>query len=497
MADINTYEQLLLKTIFQLKFKLKELVRDRDFKEVAHFLDLDPRTIKKICTYPAHGGHLNCKDTTLDKMIHNLDLRPEIKTWRSFKSRFSPPDDIIDEQKEPIPDVAFEKLSDEWKSRIQLAVKEVMQKIFSGVLEKEIDWKLQPVGSAVPVVIDKLELYYNTIWHLYFYHEEDFAMPKIGRAVLEIGENRKAVKLINFSDSESNDYSGSVSLDKSQIVLIFDLKTTQTREKWLHMKVSINTGILPEIALGQYSNLGDGAVSLVSGTIILEYLPLEEEKELVAKPLGVSDTEFSEIHTGIRRYLRDKGLNYFKTKAQIFTKDKLFKFVNEYANVREKKSESVRLYPKMKVVITCPQTHLEPQHFEKYVKPCAELSRLLEEKLPFEVIHYPAEKYSGASSKKARSFKYFHDRIMECDILIIFYFDVVSSMCLMELAWAAEHNKAVYLFTVDFNMIPRVFQFQKPSSVQIYPGYSNPQEALDYIKREINYLFMNAITALQ
>ena len=489
MANINTYEQLLLKTICLVKFNLKEPVEYGDFKEVGDSLDIDLRTIKRIFTLPKSGGKLNCKNSTLDKLIQELALRPGIKTWKALKNRFLPPDDIIDEQKEPIPDVAFEKLPDEWKIRIQSAVREVVNTIFPDDLEKEMNWEPQSIESTVTTVINKLELYFNTTWYLYFYYEENFTVPKIGRAILEIGENRKDVKLINFSDSESNDYSGVVSLDKSQIVLIFDLKTNQTREKWLHMKVSINTGMLPEIALGQYSNLGDGAISLVAGTIILEYIPPEKRNELIAKPFEVSDPQFLEIHPGIKRYLREKKRNYFKTKAQIFTKEKLLKFVNEYANYREKKSESVRLDPEMKVVITCPQTHLKPERFRKYASSCLELSKLLEEKLQFKVTHYPMEKYNGGSMRKARSFKYFHDRIMDCDILIIFYFDIVSSMCLMELAWAAEHNKAVYLFTVDFNMIPRIFQFQKPSSVKIYPGHPNPTDALDYIKREINYLF--------
>jgi len=497
MANLNAYEQLLLKTIFQLKFKLKELLVTKDFQEVADYLNLDTRTIKKICTFPATSKELNLKDSTVDKLIRNLAIRPDVKTWRSFKARFSPAEEIINEEMEPVPDEAFETLSDEWKKRIHLAVQEVVKSIFSEYPDKELEWDLPLIEVDTPAILDKLELYLNTTWYFYFYHEENFTRPKLGRAILRIGASRKEVEIKNFNDSQSNDYSGAVSLDKNQMVLIFDMKTTKTREKWLHIKVSINTGDLPEIALGHYSNLGDGAISLVSGALVLEHIPTNDKKDLTARPFDIWDSEFSEIHPGIRMYLQDKNLNFSKTKAQIFTKENLVKFVKEYANTKEKKSRNIRLDSEVKVIITCPQTYLEPQEFEKYAAPCFELSKLLKDKLQFEVIHYPIQNYSAPLARRARSFNYFLDRILKCDILIIFYFDIVSSICLMELAWAAEHNKAVYLFTVDFNMIPRVFQYQKPSSVQIYPGHSSPQEALDYIKREINFIFKNAVTALQ
>ncbi len=442
-------------------------------------------TIKKLLGISATDNGLKFQTKTLDAIAIFLGF----PRWKSY---IHSKDLSVKKIKNlTIPEVRYQDLSNLWKERLIETTNKLLLKNQRPLLEndfkKEIDDSERVLfRTEIP---ERLSPFFNTQWYLYFfyknYSEIDGTVPSFGRVVLLIGKNTREVSIKNFYDMDNTDYKGSVELDSTNTVLIFNFKTL-ANSKCLHMKFDINTVDLPEIALGRYSNLNTGGVGIISGTIIMEYQGkiTEEDTKLSPKIINTKHKEFLEIDNSIRRYLSNKSLNYHETKTRIFSKRKLSSFLKDYqpSLIRRMKFDC-----DTKIIISTPKYSINAEAFKHKMEYVDKLIIFLEDNLKFQILHKPSIKYVSKYATP-RLLNFYINKIKESDIFILFYFNETHSSCLMELAWAIAELKDIHIFTKQ-GLLPKIMGTNNPDHVRIYFHFANEEDAVNHIIDNHQLLF--------
>jgi hypothetical protein len=475
----------------EVKFKLKGERPSREtFSTMADdFLIKDISTLKKLFDSSDKENKPLLRRKNLNAFVESLEI-PNVYTWEKFISKY-PPTHRKGKKNEFIPIAHFSDLSSLWQQRVTQAVNVSIAKI-SNETKALVSSKKSDLAFDIGDFLEKeapspkMQKFLNTTWYIYFIiimHRT----PKIGRTILRIGNTPKDVETEVYKSYGLNDYIGSVEFDNSKKFLIFNLKSKDTLERWVHIKADVNTGGLPQIILGQYQNIGIGGVSLIFSNVILQYVDASMEESATARIFEETDTDFSLVPESIKKYLYDIKLNYAETTTQIYSLDSLKRYVESYEFEERTKETYLRLDDKWNAIISTPKYSLEQSSRSKYEKPVSDLKLFLESEIGLKILDIPFRKSSGDFLINF-PYEVFQQRLRHCDIFILIVFDSNAVSCLFELAWALKEGKDIIILTDGTKYLPKIFQHRPPVNIEKYPQFSTPQDAVDWLIEEADYL---------
>ena len=331
---------------------------------------------------------------------------------------------------------------------------------------------------------NNLNQYLDTLWYAYFYYPYGESYGQIIRTIIHIGESPEKVKSISPNNPLLDDFSGTVSFDKSEMVLNYNMTTKVSGKRGLHIKQYVHGGdSLPQVTLGEYLNIGNGGIGLHNIRVIME-LKETDCKSLEGhdpKIYNERDVEFKSLPESYKRYLRFQKDNYreISTRGTYTLKD-LDKVV-----LQEKKTrfynKDVRLKEKFQVYLSFPRYRVSEEEYDRYHSLFSSLKDFWEEKYPIEIMSYCLTK---PTSDRADSFHYISDMILDSDIFVGFFYKN-SSISLSEIAIATEQGKQTFgFYSEDEKFNPEIFTGDWPDHVTMFGSYDLLEDALDYLKSD-------------
>jgi len=295
----------------------------------------------------------------------------------------------------------------------------------------------------------KIALYLNQQFCLYFWSwDEKKTASSLGRAILKIGATPDAVTIAALS----HQYSGRLSLLTGEHLLI-DVKTVNTREKSLSIKVKIGPDHLHSFALGIYNIIGAHG-TIEGGTILLETIKSPEKSSLVPKNFPFDEPRPDEINEHIWVFFKDKQRNYVKTPAAgIFEEED---FITFYFKQKQKKqlSNILTVEPGNGIFIATPISSNEKAFFEIRDQ-LVELKKELSEQLKVPVF-FAGEQYEeeiGHHSAYMNAEIDF-DNLRRSEYFIMIYPQKVPSSALIELGIALSEMKKCRIYYRNFDDLP-------------------------------------------
>ncbi|MEM6628843.1 MAG: hypothetical protein AAF694_04190 [Bacteroidota bacterium] len=491
---VNAFYILLLQKIIVISFDLldkdgfERKIRDKDFVEIAGILELDAGTLKKFFNASSNKNKPSFHTGILNTLISNLDSFEETD-WSSFTMNNKPSTEII-RRNQFIPIAHLEQLSEKWKVDIGKAVALVLKKLFP---DKDLSQlNLGPVEIDVqPNPLGKLQdNYLDTTWYVYFISAES-RFPKIGRTVLRIGDSPEKVTTESIKSGGFNDYEGTIEFDKNESYLILNLKSIGTSERWVHVKVDVSTGGRPEIALGQYQNIGLAGRSLIFSNVVFEYINPDNEISISPIIVDAGDPQFSEVPLSIQKYLQNVDRNYSEPPSKIYSIQALDDHLEKDIFIKRDRERKIKIHSSLRFVISFPKYSIpEEVFYERYEGPTNELISFFTEK-GFEVLLKEKDE-PRSKPPVAQYHKFFSDRIKACDIFIMLYFDRAPSNSLIELGLALELGKEIFIYADEVETLP--YTVQDPNLPYVrFRKFKDPASAVDFIMDNYELLFKDFI----
>ena len=460
---LNTYQRVLLQKLILLEHK-HNVAPPIDKIKVALIYDnlkgvVSEHIIGKIfCLDQKEESIASFHKEKLNTLIASFKLK-DIKNWKDFNEKINL--NNITPNGNSIPySQSLTDLSQDWQNIIRKSLIEQLSKLQYGKEEIEyLNFTVQSSSNNIQISPKLKQLYLNTTWYAYFYFPLGNPHPQIIRTVIKIFDRPDRVETFAPRDRNRslNEFSGSVKFDKSETFLIFDLTSKKTGERGVHIKLSVHTEIRPDIALGEYVNIGTGGIGLHSIRLVMQFAgsePNDLEKQS-PKIFDSRDPDFYKIPSSITQYLCEENLNYrHSTTKPIYSLQDLRL---EVKNEKSKRFtfQKVRLKRKFQVVLSYQRSSTKKKDFQADQKLLIELKEVLEKELPFEVDDY----YLSQNSPLAiypKSYDFYSNRIYSCEILIAFFFSEGSDLSISELSWAIEAGKKILIFTTnDRKYLPR------------------------------------------
>jgi len=492
--NITAYEATLLQKIFLIEYSVEDEkkrrpteigLKETDYDNIGTDVGVSGDTIQKIFGKSHNPGYL-FQSTKLDTIIKKLDLE-NIKTWDSFLRAF-PPFGVSNPLR--IPNAQITDLNKELQEEIQQATKISLHKIYKDQ-PKKADLIKQLIFEEIEYEIpEKLKGYANTQWYIYgcFFLEEQYS--KIVRTVVEIKNPPYFATSTASKRHEFDNYSGTVKLSKDERVLIFNM-INDAQDREYRLLIVIGAGKRPQIALGEYLNIGRRGRGLDSCRIVMQYLgPLVKAKPVV---LEIDSLEFKETPEPILRLLHKQSLNsrWTSSERQVYDLNGLIEVVKKEEENRYQSSRA-RLHKPFQVVLTSPRYSIDTDMFiDKYEQPLKDLKQFLEgitvgDDKAFEVHDYYLE--ADPKPKIPRSYSFYSDRIYHSEIVIALLFDEGGSICESELTLAVENGKTVHILTThDERYLPKILDRYDERSLHArkYNKFQTPEEAVNFLKNDV------------
>lgn len=437
---------ILFKDIFKKEESAKKL-----YRELGEKLDCDAATVAKFFNASHNTNTPSFRIILLDRIIHLLKLS-KVTTWHSFKKTYVAPS-FRNNSNDFIPIGHLADLSNDRQYQLLEDVSITLQKLFpnSDITEITPAWPtLTP-----PIQSDKLDLYLNTTWYIYLI-VMDFGIPKIVRSILRIGNNVNHVETEAFKREGANDFLGTVEFDNSKQYLILNLKAKGTGERWVHMKVDVNTGTRPEIVMGQYQNIGIGGNSLHFSNIILEYLEPDRASKALPNFFDSSDETFSEVPIPVQLFLQDAKFNYAELPTRIYSLKTLARYVDSLKFQRDRKPSYIRIHKRLSAFIAHPYGRLPEDRRVEYRKVYEQIKELMNNNnlqvYEEDLIDLKIDLNSAFQTES------YLKSVIDCDVLILLYFDEVVTNALNELAWAYQAEMPIIILTSSNPILPSMYK---------------------------------------
>ena len=484
---LNAYHLLLIIKILDKKFQLgSKKLRNKDYEEIAYeFLIKDTATIRKLFNDSYLENIPQLRRKNLNVFVEGLQI-DNISNWDDFINEF-PPTSSKSKKSEFIPIGHYSDLSEPWKKRIvkdvniSLAKMAKMTQIFPKDKDSEILIDIVDLEEEKKHSSKMKKLFLNTTWYTYLITNE-FEHPKIARTILRIGDSSEKVETEALKVNGISDFSGTAEFDENGSFLVLNLKTKETLERWVHIKMDANTSVRPEIMLGQYQNIGIGGVSLHFSNIVMEFIPNEKQSSISSNYFDATDPRFSEVPIEVQKYLQDMKLNYAETSYKIYSLYSLGRYVDSDIFKEIMKPRSIRLGNKYRAFIGFPRRALDIDKREKYLSVFKDLKSYLGTQ-NFEI------REDILTGLEINSYPFFSPefhlrRVQESDLFILIYFDSVRSKALSELAWAYQANKEIFILTSKDGILPSIYKNEKKVEIQ---EFENMQEAIQFFKKVFEY----------
>jgi hypothetical protein len=375
----------------------------------------------------------------------------------------------------------------------QLRTKKYGDDVKSEKLIKFIEAFRSSIPSAkegkVAVVNDKLKIYLNQTFYLYFFaivQNKDEA--HIARAVLRIGATPNDVTIDNAGEDYSTNYKGSVSILVSANYLAFKMNTEVTQEKNLNMTFRVGADKVYPYAIGCYSNIGtDGAI--VAGTLVLEHYKEANSENLKGEILYPNSEGYKSTSLHIRNFLKNRANNFVKVRTKgIFTDENFEEFFREQRNKRGSTYRSNRIADD-DIFIAYPMSNV--RDFEALNLTLKKLAQFLRELYGCKVF-LAGDSYNTKSDFMPSSVVVPDDlqELKNASRFIMVYPEKVISSCLVEAGWAlAEGKPSVFLYK-DINDLPFSLQGLRLPNLVFIP-YSSNDDMLEQVKKIGRRLFKN------
>lgn len=492
---INAYEATLLQKIFLIEYSVEDNdkrrptevgFKDNDYDNIGTDVGVSGDTIQKIFGRSHNPGYL-FQSTKLDTIIKKLKLW-DLNSWDDFLIKF-PPLGFVDPSR--IPNGQIVDLNKELQEKIKSAVIGSLHKLYKDHPKKaELITQIE-FDKFEDKYLGKLNDYTNTKWYAYFCFTVGERYPKIIRSVIEIGNPPNVVKSNAAKYEGFDDFSGTARLSSDEKILIFDMKSEGTQERELRIMVLIGAGKRPDIALGEYLNIGRRGMGSHSPRIILQYI----DRVIDPKPtiLDAGHPEFQNIPEAIRKFLhrQDPNLRLISGAVRISTEHGLLKFAEEEEKHRFQ-DRRVRLSRSFQVILTSPRYSKSLENFkDKYEQPLNEIKNYLEGiKVggisAFEVKDYYLD--ADPKPKIPRPYSFYSNRIYHCEIVIALLFDQGGSVCESELTLAAETGRTVHILTTENKeYLPKIFyreDLDGPKNIGVHNYFATPDEAVNWLKND-------------
>ncbi|WP_052600203.1 hypothetical protein [Aureispira sp. CCB-QB1] len=338
------------------------------------------------------------------------------------------------------------------------------KKKYDTLLDTVKEYAAHEIPPVVKKHKSKFAYFLNESFFIYYRTENDTSLNyEIHRAILNIGNSKNNIDILLPKDDA--DYQGfSTLLANSH--LIFDLKTTETREKALRIIIPIPHSKTPEITIGQYSNLNSKG-AIVSGCLVLELIK-DKSKEHQPKTYKNTSSEYTKVPYLIRQFLKDSKKNRIKTTTGIFDYRELEKFLH----IQKLKETDNKM--KTGIFLSAPMGALDKEEYsslwEEYIKLHSTILEV-----------FPKPKYQicflGKDAKAKEAFdnnilsmRKMLEKIKLLDKFILIYPKKVASSSLIELGVALALGKQCLVFVKTEEDLPYLLKNQhfKNLSVIVY-----------------------------
>ncbi len=314
---------------------------------------------------------------------------------------------------------------------------------------------------STEIIADKLQLYYNTHWALYYYQDSSSharLRDGISKAILHVLNDGK-VEIENPKLESATDYVGTIELHDNQNNLIFHLRTKDTKEKKFEINLIIGEGKVYSLAVGQYTNL-DSKGAIVGGTVVLEQIDVKSAEQLL-QPIFYefgSQAYKQELNPNIRRFLSDKRMNFMRVTTGIYTNEQLGEFLEK--NDVKKKYRNFIEDCEHDVFISSPMTSVNGDEYINFRTEILKVIDTLKTTCQFSDVYY-AGNLLDTPEKFFLPNVTFRVNMMALEkskyILLIYPKRIVSSV-LIEIGWALKSNKPCIIFVRNRVDLPHILQ---------------------------------------
>ena len=489
--NITAFEAVLLQKIFLIEYSSEKLrrptetdLKDKDYQNMAtdHGIESGD-TIKKIFGNSHHTGWL-FQSKKLNEIVRSFK-KEKINSWDDFRDKFASSEFIKD--RERVPNGTLNQLNFELQKNITKAVRNSLNKFYAKDPKKAALIERLEFEGVAPQTPKKLKDYEGTKWYIYLCFELDWNNPKIVRSVIKFGNPANIVESSATNHVGFDNFSGTARLSEGGRVLILDMTSNSTQERELRIMMLINTGRRPDIALGEYMNIGVGGMGLHSMRVVMQYL----DPSIIPKPavLDVGHPEFETTPEAIKKYLyvRPTNVRLISGDTRVSTLDDLTKFIRNQEDKSRFKDRKVRLHKPFQIVLISPRYSVSEEAFSaEYLNPLRTLKQHLEDikindEEAFEVIDY----YLDTNTKPSfpRSYSFYSDRIRNSEIVIALLFNK-GSICESEITLAVEKGKTIHIFTNNpKELVPKILtrRDKKTPHIQVYDHCETPEEAVKWI----------------
>ena len=481
---LNALKSYIISALVRQKMGVPhDLPLDRDvIIEAADKADVDFETLGKFCAVStkvevlaAHGK--------LNKVISYFS-DGNFETWAQI-------DEVIDQLKLD-QNLHYGRVFPTKEHSIIVAKgNQVLRKIQPDLALSDLDvskWKEEV--STTPN--ESISQYLNTTWHAYFYYPHGGRYGSIIRTVIHIGKSPNEVSTYSPSDPKLDDFSGSVSFDKGEMVLNYNMTTKNSGRRGLHIKQYIHGGDnVPEVTIGEYLNIGTGGSGLHNIRLIMELQKEQINDHLNPKILNEFDPGFHELPIAYKKYLKYEKSNYREIRGrgtytlgdleEVVKNEKKNRFVNR----------DVRLEPKFQVYISFPRYSLKKDEYSKYYSAIQDLKNHWSKNYPLEIMDCNLAKTPPTTPER---YYVMSDNILDADIVIGLFYSKNSSLCTSEITIATERGKSVFGFTVggsNKSLMPEIFNVKWPTHVDFFFKYPDVESAINYLKDEFVHIKLN------
>lgn len=330
-------------------------------------------------------------------------------------------------------------------------------------------------------------------WYFYFYDyytNREFR-PKLIRLILSIGDVRKLGSIILHNSEGSDNFIGSVKINRSSInCLVVKFRTQQFQQKDLEIRFHINPGELRTLYLGQYIETASGE-KIITGSAVIQRINGRPKKKLIGSFSYNNDS----IPLAIRQYLSNRNLNFAKASKNIYSIKAL-----EVWLVKKKAEKPYHLYPikEYDAFLCIPiRSYKEEKHylnFREIVNDFMEKNRTKFSEFGLNKIYFPPIDLGIETWAELKPGNILLgeeiEKLKKSRCLIVIFPEIYPSSVLVEIGIALEINIPIFIFYKKGTKLPYLLSDTYPRKKLYVMDYEKLEDSLCHIEREIKILLL-------
>lgn len=455
---LDAYQLLTVKSLLQLRYNIGDKAEKRtDYEEIAEDLSRasesilsvpDQETISKLFNDAYKSNKPEFSSYILDAIVRMFKI-PNCKNWREFEKKYTF-EKYGDSIKTYLPPAHFHQLSPTLAKRVKYAVLKTLSEILPDTDISSLNFDSE--AKNIPRKLRKN--YLSSTWEFYFFYDNHCGKPKIGKAILNIGESPDDVSLILFKSSDAANFSGSIELDRKENYLVLNLKSNAFDEHNFYAVFDARNSDKPNLLIGGFLNVGYNNSSIILAKCVLERMD-QNSSSSAATALDAFDVGFDQIAPEIVAFLKYKRDTFWRYQERIYSKGRLKEYNENNENVVRNYFLSIQTDHVYDIFISHPSRALSSERRAAYDKAYNTLTSFFEQynlRVPTEL-----SRKMDPDLPPPNGADYNLRKVKKSDLFILLYFDSVVSNSLIELAWAYQAGKPIIILTTKDKILPGMF----------------------------------------